>query len=240
MTLDVITIVALVIAAVVFMRLRSVVGRRTDDDEARIERYRSQRNAQQQTPANDGKVVTLPRRETVTAGAPVREATADRDLRITKFAAGNAQIARGLIDIANKDAAFDPVEFMKGARAAYEMIVMGFAEGNRNLLHDLLSPEVFSGFAQAIHAREEARQKVDQSFVGITAAEMVEAELAGASAQVTVRFVSELISAVRDDAGQVVSGDPKRIKEVTDVWTFARDVTARDPNWRLIATQAAS
>jgi predicted lipid-binding transport protein (Tim44 family) len=240
MTLDVITIAALVIAAVVFMRLRSVVGRRTNDDEARIERYRSQRTAQQQTAPKDGKVVTLPRREPVPAEAQSRETNADRDLRMTKFAGGNAQIARGLIDIANKDSAFDPIEFMKGARAAYEMIVMGFAEGNRNLLHDLLSPEVFSGFAQAIHTREEARQKIDQSFVGITAAEMVEAELAGTSAQVTVRFVSELISAVRNAGGDVVSGDPKRIKEVTDIWTFARDVSARDPNWRLVATQAAS
>ncbi len=240
MTLDVITLVALVIAAVVFMRLRTVVGRRTDDDEARIERFRSQRAAQNQVPPNDGKVVTLPRREPVPAEAQSREATADRDLRMTKFASGNAQIARGLIDIANRDAVFDPVEFMKGARAAYEMIVMGFAEGNRNLLHDLLSPEVFAGFAQVIHNREETRQKVEQSFVGITSAEMVEAELVGTSAQVTVRFVSELISAVLNSAGEVVSGDPKRIKEVTDIWTFARDVSGQNPNWRLVATQAAS
>jgi predicted lipid-binding transport protein (Tim44 family) len=240
MTLDVITIVALVVAAVVFMRLRGVVGRRTDDDEARIERYRSQRSAQQQSAPKDGKVVTLPRREAVPAEANVRENTADRDLRMTKFAGGNAQIARGLIDIAGKDASFDPAEFMKGARAAYEMIVMGFAEGNRNLLNDLLSPDVFSGFAQAIHTREEARQKVEQSFVGITSADMVEAELSGGHAQVSVRFVSELISAVRDQGGEVVSGDPKKIKEVTDLWTFARDVGARDPNWRLVATQAAS
>jgi predicted lipid-binding transport protein (Tim44 family) len=240
MSLDVITIVALVIAAVVFMRLRSVVGRRTDDDEARIERYRSQRSAQQQAPTN-GKVVTLPRREPVPAEAqPPRENTADRDLRMTKFAGGNAPLARGLIDIAGKDAVFDPTEFMKGGRAAYEMIVMGFAEGNRNLLRDLLSSEVFAGFAEAIHTREEARQKVDQSFVGITSASMVEAELIGKNAQVTVKFVSELISSVRNAAGEVISGDPKRIKEVTDVWTFARDVTAGDPNWRLVATQAAS
>lgn len=238
MSLDVITIIALVIAAVVFLRLRTVVGRRTENDEARIERYRSQRSAQAQAP--EGKVVTLPRREPVAVDAQTSEATADRDLRLTKFAGGNAQIARGLIDIASKDASFDPVEFMKGARAAYEMIVMGFAEGNRNLLSDLLSPEVFSGFAQAIHTREQARQTVEQSFVGISSADLVEAELAGPMAQVTVRFVSELITAVRNTAGEVVSGDPKRIKEVTDIWTFARDVTARDPNWRLVATQAAS
>ena len=98
---------------------------------------------------------------------------------------------------------------MKGARAAYEMIVMAFSEGNRKLLGDLLSPEVFSGFDEVIRSRETQRQTVEQSFVGINAAEMVEAEVVGKNAQVTVKFVSELISAIRDQAGDVLSGDPE-------------------------------
>ena len=69
---------------------------------------------------------------------------------------------------------------------------------------------------------------------------MVEAELKGGMAQLTVKFVSELISATRDRAGVVIAGDPKRIKEVTDIWTFAREVASRNPNWKLIATQAAN
>ena len=83
-------------------------------------------------------------------------------------------------------------------------------------------------------------EQIDQSFVGIKSADLVEAELKGGIAQLTVKFVSELISATRDRAGEVISGDPKRIREVTDIWTFAREVASRNPNWKLVATQAAN
>ncbi len=241
---DLTTLAFLVLAVVVFLKLRSVLGRRTEDDEARTERYRSQRTAQQnqQGPQSDGKIVTLPRRGAEPAPADVvqRETDGDRDLRMTKFAGGNAALSNGLIGIARGDATFDPSEFMKGGKAAYEMIVMAFAEGNRKSLSDLLSPDVFSGFMQAITTREEAKEIVEQSFVGIKSAEMIEAEMKGNTAQVTVKFVSEIINATRSASGEVISGDPKRIKEVTDIWMFARDVTARDPNWKLVSTQAAN
>jgi predicted lipid-binding transport protein (Tim44 family) len=228
---------------VVFFKLRSVLGRRTGDEEARLDRYRSQRTAQpkEAVPGND-KIVTLPRREREDAKVEtmVRESEADRNLRMTKFAGGDATIANGLIDIAKVDATFDPVEFMKGARAAYEMIVMAFAEGNKKLLADLLGTEVFSGFAAAIADRETRKQTIEQSFVGISSADVVEAENKAGIAQVTVKFVSELITATRSAAGEVVSGDPKRIKEVTDIWTFARDSASSNPNWKLVATQAAN
>jgi predicted lipid-binding transport protein (Tim44 family) len=120
------------------------------------------------------------------------------------------------------------------------MIVMGFAEGNRALLADLLAPDVYEGFVHAISDRESRREIVEQSFVGITSAELTEAEYKAGTAQMTVKFVSELISATRSAAGEVISGDPKRIKEVTDVWTFAREAASANPNWRLVATQAAS
>lgn len=238
-----ITLLLLVLAVGVYFKLRSVLGRRTDDEDAsRIERYKSQRSAQPQNTAGNEKVVSLPRRdrEEPRTETMVKESHADRDLRMTKFAGGNSAVASGLIEIARADPAFDPTEFMKGARAAYEMIVMAFAEGNRKLLGDLLSPEVFQGFASAIADRETRKQSIEQSFVGITAADLVEADLKGSTAQVTVKFVSELISATRSATGDVVSGDPKRIKEVTDIWTFAREPSANNPNWRLVATQAAS
>jgi predicted lipid-binding transport protein (Tim44 family) len=244
--LDVTAILFLIVAVVVFLKLRSVLGRRTEDDEARIERYRSQRAAQQQQaqkPQSDGKVVTLPRRPAEEGPrpepAPV-ESDIERDARILKFAGENKPLGQGLVAIAKQDRGFDPAEFMNGAKAAYEMIVMAFAEGNRALLKDLLSPDVFTGFEQAIKAREMARETVEQSFVGIALADMIEAEMSGRNAQVTVKFVSELISAIRSGDGAVISGDPKKIKEVTDIWTFARDTGSRDPNWRLVATQAAN
>ena len=94
------------------------------------------------------------------------------------------------------------------------------------------------GFAGAIDNREKAGEKVDSRFVGIDKADLVSAELTGRRAVVTVKFVSELISATTNRAGAVIDGDPKQIREITDVWTFERDVGSRDPNWKLVATES--
>jgi predicted lipid-binding transport protein (Tim44 family) len=244
--IDAITLIFLVLAVVVFLKLRSVLGRRTGQEETRLERYRAQREASQRNGkvAAQEKVVTLPRREreeveTVPVSEQAKVRT-DLEERVKGLAGDNAGIASGLLEIAHADQTFDPDQFLKGARAAYEIIVTAFAEGNRKTLKDLLSRDVHDGFVGAIADREARGEQVDQSFVGIKAADIVEAELKGNVAQLTVKFVSELISATRDRVGEVISGDPKRIKEVTDIWTFAREVTSRNPNWKLIATQAAN
>ena len=242
-TIDVITLLFLIVAVVVVLKLRSVLGRRTGDEEARYERQlRAQQEARERAAAAKGKVVTLPRREreTATVGGTENVAMADAETRVKNFAAGNTFLEQGLLHIARADANFDPEHFLRGAKQAYEMIVMAFAEGNRKLLKDLLSREVFDSFVAAIADRESRGEQIDQSFVGINKAEIVEAELKGTTAQVTVKFISQLISATRDAAGQVIAGDPQRIREVNDIWTFAREVTSRNPNWRLIATQAAN
>ena len=240
-TIDVITLLFLIVAVVVILKLRSVLGRRTGDEEARYERQlRAQQEARERTGAAKGKVVTLPRRqhEAATVGGSEGVAIADAETRVKNFAGGNTFLEQGLLRIARADASFDPEHFLRGAKQAYEMIVMAFAEGNRKLLKDLLSRDVYDGFVSAIADRESRGEQIDQSFVGINKAEIVEAELKGSTAQVTVKFISQLISATRDAAGEVISGDPQRIREVTDIWTFAREVTSRNPNWRLIATQA--
>jgi predicted lipid-binding transport protein (Tim44 family) len=244
--IDAITLIFLVLAVVVFLKLRSVLGRRTGHEETRLERYRAQREASQRNGkvATQEKVVTLPRRdreevETVPVAEHAKVRT-DLEERVKGLAGDNAGMATGLLDIARMDQTFDPDQFLKGAKAAYEIIVTAFAEGNRKTLKDLLSRDVHDGFVGAIAEREGRGEQVDQSFVGIKTADIVEAELKGGVAQVTVKFVSELISATRDRVGEVIGGDPKRIKEVTDIWTFAREAASRNPNWKLIATQAAN
>ncbi len=236
-------LVFLVIAVLIFLKLRSVLGRRTGDEPARFERYRSDRAATEAQAAakTEGKVVTLPRRDRDAAADTVapQQNDADRAQRMTQFAGGNAALARGLVATAAADPRFDPAEFLRGAKAAYEAIVMGFAEGNTALLKDLLSAEVYEGFARAIDERTARKERIEQSFVGIKSAELTEADLRGSTAFMTVTFVSELISARRNMANEIVAGDPKRIRDVTDVWTFARDVGAANPNWRLVSTQAA-
>lgn len=239
--IDAFTLIFLVLAVIIVLKLRSVLGQRSSEDDARQERYKEQARAAAEA---QEKVVAMPRRERqapepqadAAETATTQTATAERKVR--DFAGGNAAMENGLLSILAADRKFDPEVFMNGAKQAYEMIVTGFAEGNRQLLRNLLSREVYDGFAAAITEREARGEQIDQSFVGINKSEIVEAGLKKGVAQISVRFVSELISATRDKAGTVLAGDPKKIKEVIDIWTFTRDVTSRDPNWKLVATQA--
>ena len=243
--IDVTTLLFLVLAVVIFLKLRSVLGRRTGHEEARFERYKAQQEASQRNGklAGQDKVVTLPRREredNEVRPSAEQQIQADGEQRVKEYAAGNTDITKGMLDIVRADTTFDPNHFLQGAKAAYEIIVTAFAEGNRKTLKDLLSPEVYEGFSSAIAERETRGEQIDQSFVGIKTANLVEAEVKGGIAQLTIKFVSELISATRDRAGEVIAGDPKRIREVTDIWTFAREAMSRNPNWKLVATQAAN
>jgi len=242
---NLLTLIFLVAAVLVFLKLRSVLGRRTGDEPARYERFRAERAAAEshaQSKAQpDSKVITLPRKDREAAGdVAVGQTSAERAHRMTQYAAGNSLLARGLIDISAADSRFDPTDFLRGAKAAYEAIVMGFAEGNKGRLKDLLSDDVYHGFAAAIDDRASRKETVEQSFVGIKSADIGEAELKGATASITVTFLSELITATRNATHEIVSGDPKRVKEVTDVWTFSRNVNSSGPNWHLVATRAAN
>ena len=242
--IDLFTLISIIVAVVVVWKLRSVLGRRTGDEEARIERYRAERRQQGAPASPSDNVVTLPRRDRDHTGPDAGQdvAVADAEERVKAFPGVNAEVRRGLLEIAQRDPAFDPEAFVQGARQAYELIVTAFAEGNRKLLKGLLSNDVYDGFTRAISDRDARGEQVDQSFVGINKADILESEVKSGIASITVRFVSQLISATRDRAGAIISGDPQRIKEVTDIWTFSRDVSTMEalenPNWRLVETQS--
>jgi len=104
----------------------------------------------------------------------------------------------------------------------------------------LLAKDVFDGFAAAIAERENRGETLESRFVAIEKVEITGAELKGASEQVTVRFVSQLISVTRNRAGEAIEGSADSVTDVTDIWTFARDAGSRDPNWKLIATETAA
>ena len=234
-TFDILTLLFLVIAVVIFLRLRSVLGRRTGNERPHYDPYSaSDANGK----AVRDNIVTLPRGETPRAPEALDEATFAR--RLKDIAPAGSDLAQKLSAIAKQDRSFDPKHFMQGARAAYEMIVTAFAQGDRKSLKQLLSREVHDSFSAAIDEREKAEETVDFNFVGISKAEITEAELQARSAQITVKFISELITATRDKAGEIVDGDASQIREVTDVWTFARELASRDPNWRLVATGTAA
>jgi predicted lipid-binding transport protein (Tim44 family) len=149
-------------------------------------------------------------------------------------------LGQGLDAIVDKDSTFDPRHFLSGARGAYEMIVLAFANGDRRALRDLLSSEVYESFDAAIKEREKNEQKTETRFVSIDKAELVGAELRDRNAQLAVRFVSQMISVTRDKAGNIVDGNADKVADITDIWTFARDTTSRDPNWKLVGTGSAN
>jgi len=242
--INLLTLLSLVVAIIAIVKLRSVLGRKTNDDEQRIEKRRREASVQKTVASSQSdKVVALPRREREVEPSDSDVSVADVEARIKSFAGEDTALATRLMDILRIDPKFDPDHFLRGARQAYEMIVTAFAEGNRRMLRDLLSADVLDSFSRAIGEREQRGHVIDQSFVGISKADILEAEVSPKGiASITVRFVSQLISATRDKSGSIIDGDEQRIKDVTDIWTFSRDIsskeTRRNLNWKLVATQA--
>ncbi len=140
----------------------------------------------------------------------------------------------GLAALRARDLAFDLGHFLNGAKSAYQMVVNAFAAGNRDTLRNLLSDEVFSAFDSVISAREaEGRTEVVE-FLHPPRADMDKAEVVGDAARITVRFLAELRSRIKDAGGEAV--DDRRTAEL---WTFERNLKSKDPNWTLVHVDAA-
>ena len=228
---DFVTIFFLVAAVVIFLQLRSVLGRRTGHERPPFDPYSKRETAEPADAADRGKVVTLPRRD----GADEEE---NPFASVDSVAPPGTPLNESLRALVKADSSFNPKEFVNGARMAYEMIVVAFADGDRKTLKNLLSREVYEGFEAAIAERESKGEVVRSSFVGIEKADIVSAEVKDSEANITLRIVSQLISATYDKAGALVEGDAEAVAEVNDLWTFARDTRSRDPNWKLIATES--
>ena len=233
--MDIYTIIFLALAVFIFLRLRNVLGQRTGSERPPFDR--AARNAVQGAP--DSNIVSMPGKVMDQAPlAPTAEVAPPSD-RWKGLAEPVSALAQGLDAIAAQDSSFDPRHFLSGARSAYEMIVLAFANGDRRALRDLLSSEVYDSFETVMKDRERHEQKTETRFVSIDKAELVNAEMRDRAAQLTVRFVSQMISVTRDKAGTIVDGNPDKVADITDVWTFARDTTSRDPNWKLVGTGSA-
>jgi predicted lipid-binding transport protein (Tim44 family) len=189
---DFVTLFFFVAAVVIFLQLRNVLGRRTGNERPPFDPYskREGASAPVATDAGDGKVVTLPRREGMRAPEPPQGFEA-----IDAYAKPGTDLNTALRGIATNDPSFNPKEFINGAKIAYEMIVTAFADGDRKTLKNLLSREVYEGFVAAINERESRGETVKSSFVGVEKADIVQAEVKGSEAAVTMRIVSQTASA---------------------------------------------
>ncbi|HWD14818.1 Tim44/TimA family putative adaptor protein [Pseudochrobactrum sp. sp1633] len=220
-----------IVAVIIFLQLRSVLGKRTGNERPPFDPYTQRQEDTTAIPQQNDNVVSLPQRQT--AENPAKDFTS-----IDALAPAGSELNNGLRNIRAHDASFDPKEFLNGAKMAYEMIVLSYADGDRKTLKNLLSKDVYEGFDAAIKEREARGEKVNSTFVGINQAKITAADMKGKDAQVTVRIVSEMISATQDNQGNIIDGDLETVAEIRDVWTFARSTAGRDPNWKLIATEA--
>ncbi len=204
------------VAAFLVLRLRSVLGRRTGNEP------RPDPTLRRAEPPTGDKVVPLGNRGPVPA--PLVTATpADA-------------VAAGLERIRAADPNFDAGEFIGGARAAFEMIVAVFAGADKARLRPLLNDEVYEPFATAIDERIAAGETLETRILQLKSLDIVEAGLAGRTARVTIKFVSDQINVLRAHDGSIVDGDPEHPTEKTDFWSFTRDTGLSDPNWVLVAT----
>lgn len=223
-------VILLVLAAVagfLLLRLRSVLGERTGFEDPDAYKGAPKAASEPERTADEDVVVPMG-----------RHAAADDDSDIFAYAEPDSDLGKGLKSIKEADPEFDVRDFVDGAKGAYEMLLTAFDNGDKETLKPFLAPDVFTAFSEAIDHRRAEGLSVDMRFVGIRTAEPVEArfEHADSRAEVSIRFVAEVITATRNAQGDIVAGDPSAVERISDVWTFARVVTTGDPNWILTAT----
>jgi len=205
------------IAVFLILRLRSVLGTR-DGHEPSAE------VAKAQSKANNPRLHKLE----VIEGGP------DRD--ITDHVPEDSESAAALAEMKRAEPSFGVGDFLSGARGAYEMILMAFERGELEEVRDFLSEDVYGSFAEVVAIREEKGLTIEAEFIGIRDMTLANANFENSVAEITVKFVGELVSVVRSPDGEIVEGEPGKAKRQRDVWTFERIMGADDPNWRLVAT----
>jgi predicted lipid-binding transport protein (Tim44 family) len=215
------------VAAFLVLRLRSVLGRRTGN-----ERPPPADPFGHRTPIEGPTRPSLPERPRPAIDAPEPTGAA--------AAAPRDPVTLGLNQIQLADPSFDKDEFVAGARRAFEMIVHAFATGDTGTLRSLLSDEVYENFSRAVQERLKRKETLETTIIGVKSVSIADARMDGKNAAVTLRFVSEQVNVTRDADGKVIDGDPNLVTTVTDVWTFARNARARDPNWALVETRSES
>lgn len=213
-------------------KLRSVLGQKSGTEGRKPDAPARDGGQADAAPMVDsGNVIRLP-------GASAGPVPAAAEDRWAGYADRSSNVWNGLEAIGERDSAFSAKSFVDGARGAYEMIVGAFAAADRKTLKSLLSPDVFDSFAQAISQREARGESMSTTFVSIDKATLVDAQLRGPTAQLSVRFLSKLINTTTDRAGQPVDDKQGKVIDSVDVWSFARDTTSRNPNWTLVATES--
>lgn len=204
------------VAAFLGLRLYSVLGRRAEQEEEPV----PQRFDSDEPPAI--------RPAAMPAAAPAP--------RMAELDGVMPAVERALREIASADSRFNLAQFLDGARGAYRMILEAFWKGDRETLRELCDDDVYAGFTAALDARVAAGETMDNTLIRIEEVRIHSASLDGKTARIALLFVADIAAVTRDKDGTVIAGSLDDAIESRDVWTFSRNVTARDPNWLLDET----
>jgi len=204
------------IAVFLILRLKNVLGTREGFEKPRVDDHAPARR--------DGPTFE------VIEGGP--------DLDITDHVPEDSPEGRALAEMKRIEPSFGVSDFLGGARGAYEMIVMGYEHGELADIQPFLSEEIYESFVDGVAAREDQGLTIEANFIGVRELELVNATLDEDTreAEVTIRFVAELNSAVRDNGGDIIEGSLTDVKKQKDTWVFARIMGSDDPNWLLVST----
>jgi predicted lipid-binding transport protein (Tim44 family) len=206
------------IAAFLVLRLRSILGKRTG--------FEQRTPPIQQPPARPAAAPTIEGR--AEAAAPAGSQT---------IPPMDSSVGQVLLRMRDVDRSFDPARFLSGAEQAFRMIVAAFAAGDRVALRPLLADDIYKAFEQAISAREKAGEVQISEIRSIEQMAIEDAELRGTIGSVTTRIVSDQVSYIKDKNDRPVSGTDA-VTEITDLWTFERDLSQQDPAWRLVTARS--
>lgn len=228
------------IAAFLVLRLRGALGRR-DGHEGPVHNPFKDNTDDKKDTVDDNVIPITENNDDNDHEKPFSE---NKDSPFTEESIGPAEDSQQEVDellsksIEKIDPNFNKVEFLSGAKVAFELILRAYSSGDTPSLKPLLSKDVYANFSQVIMDREQSKQTMEDTLVQITSAEIVEAFAEGNIENITVKYVSEQVNVLLDENGEVVDGDPNTVIETTDFWTFSRNAKSNDPNWTLVATNS--
>lgn len=229
MDLNIVTFIFFALSVVIFIQLRSVLGRRTGHERQPFDPYSKSEARSAEKAANTEAEAAVKARDISAVKDPFAE--------IDAYAPSGSALHTGLRAVRKADETFAARDFIAGARVAYERVLTAFAEGKETELRPLLAENIYEEFARALKARSEAGERVKFSFIGVEKADITEAHLEKDQARLTVAFKGEIISASYDRNGALIDGDEQNIVVLKDIWTFTRNIASRSPNWLLTATE---
>jgi predicted lipid-binding transport protein (Tim44 family) len=224
------------IAAFLILRLRKVLGRHKDHGRPQNDPFPP--DARGQDTDARGQDKNAPDPHTPGDDNVVQLSDQNHEPQAVEEPVAASPLDAGFAEIKAIDGAFDAPEFVAGARSAFEMVVEAFAKGDRDTLQALLNEEVYGNFIAAIDTREANNETLENTLIRLVSNEAIEAYVENDTGFVTVKIISEQVNVTRSADGEVVDGNANQISEITDIWTFARDLSARNPNWGLVATRS--